>query len=184
MEHLPAALWDARVPGAPRRTVRMIAGHLHNARCLWIKTLGREHGVQAPASVDRYIVGRRELLAALEESSAGIEALLELGIAAGGCVPPSKGYVWRNLPLDVPHVLTYFVAHEAHHRGQIVMLARQLGHRLPTDISSGLWQWTTRVREVPAMRGARSGSIARTRRLSISVGAVRLPRKKRKGADR
>ena len=87
------------------------------------------------------------LLSALRRSGAGIEALLQLGVAAGGCVPPSKGYVWRNLPLDVAHVLTYFVAHEGHHRGQIVMLARQLGHRLPDNISAGLWQWTTRVRE-------------------------------------
>jgi uncharacterized damage-inducible protein DinB len=67
-------------------------------------------------------------------------------------VPPSKGYVWRNLPLDVPHVLTYFVAHEGHHRGQIVMLARQLGHRLPDDISAGLWQWTKRVQEARGPR--------------------------------
>jgi uncharacterized damage-inducible protein DinB len=62
-------------------------------------------------------------------------------------VPPTKAYVWRNLPLDVPHVLTYFVAHEAHHRGQIVMLARQVGQRLPENVSGGLWQWTQRVRE-------------------------------------
>jgi uncharacterized damage-inducible protein DinB len=142
VEHLPAALWDAPIPAAPRRTVRMIAGHLHNARCMWLKTLGREHGLAIPASVDRRKVTRRELLSALKRSSRGIEALLELGIAAGGHVPPSKAYVWRNLPLDVPHVLTYFVAHEGHHRGQIVMLARQLGHRLPSDISAGLWQWT------------------------------------------
>ena len=142
VEHLPAALWDAPIPGAPRRTVRMIAGHLHNARCMWLKTLGREHGIAIPASVDRRKVTRRELLSALKRSSRGIEALLVLGIAAGGHVPPSKAYVWRNLPLDVPHVLTYFVAHEGHHRGQIVMLARQLGHRLPSDVSAGLWQWT------------------------------------------
>ena len=148
VEHLPSALWDAQVPGAPRRTVRMIAGHLHNARCTWLKTLGQEHGIAIPASVDRRKVARRELLSALKRSSRGIEALLELGIAAGGYVPPSKAYVWRNLPLDVPHVLTYFVAHEGHHRGQIVMLARQLGHRLPSDVCAGLWQWTARVREV------------------------------------
>jgi len=152
VEHVPAALWDAPVPGAPRRTVRMIAGHLHNARCMWLKTLGQEHGIAIPASVDRHKVARRELLSALERSSRGIEALLELGLAAGGRVPPSKAYVWRNLPLDVPHVLTYFVAHEGHHRGQIVMLARQLGHRLPGDITAGLWQWTKRVQET---RGAR-----------------------------
>ena len=92
-----------------------------------------------PSLSDRRKVARRELLRALERSSRGIEALLELGIAAGH-VPPSKAYVWRNLPLDVPHILTYFVAHEAHHRGQIVLVARHVGQRLPEDVSAGLWR--------------------------------------------
>src|SRR5256885_683976 len=79
--------------------------------------------------------------AALKRSSGGMEALLKLGLASQGRVPPSKGYVWRNLSLDVGHVLTYFVAHEAHHRGQIVMVARQGGQRLPRPATDGLWQW-------------------------------------------
>ncbi|HSL22798.1 MAG TPA: DinB family protein [Vicinamibacterales bacterium] len=141
VQNLPSALWDVEVPGVPRRTVRMIAAHLHNARCTWVKTLGREHGIAAPARVDHHRVTRRALVPALGRSSAGIEALLELGLASDGQLPPSKGYVWRNLSLDVGHVLTYFVAHEAHHRGQIIMVARQTGHRLPTAISGGLWQW-------------------------------------------
>jgi hypothetical protein len=37
-EHLPDELWAATVPGVPRRTIRMIAGHIHNARCMWLKT--------------------------------------------------------------------------------------------------------------------------------------------------
>lgn len=77
-----------------------------------------------------------------------MEALLTLGFAAGGQVPPSRAYVWRNLPLDVGHLLAYFVAHEGHHRGQIVILARQLGCRLPTAITDGLWQWTKRTTEI------------------------------------
>jgi uncharacterized damage-inducible protein DinB len=120
---------------------------------MWLKTLGQEHGIAIPAPVDRRKVARRELLSALKRSSRGIAALLELGMAAGGHVPPSKAYVWRNLPLDVPPVLTYFVAHEGHHRGQIVMLARQLGHRLPVEITGGLWQWSKRAKEVQAFRG-------------------------------
>ena len=147
IEQLPAELWNASVPGAPRRTVRMICGHLHNARCMWLKTLGREHGIPTPAAVDRHTVTRRALLSALKRSARGIEALLALGIEHDGRVPPSKAYVWRNLPLDVPHVLSYFVAHEAHHRGQIVMIARQLGQRLPVEVAGGLWQWSTRARE-------------------------------------
>ena len=147
VEQMPAALWRVAVPGAPQRTVQMIAGHFHNSRSRWIKTLGREHGISVPALVDLRKVTRRELLSALKRSSAGIEALLELGMARGGQVPPSKAYVWRNLPLDVGHVLAYFVAHGAHHRGQIVLIAREQGCRLPRQATEGLWQWTTRVRE-------------------------------------
>ena len=145
VQQLPADLWSVKVPGEPQRTVRMIAAHLHNARCRWIKTLGREHGLTAPGLVDHRRVARRQLVTALRESGKGMESLLQLGIASGGSVPPSKGYVWRNLSLDVGHVLTYFVAHEAHHRGQIIMVARQTGHRLPASIVDGLWQWRSQV---------------------------------------
>ncbi len=148
LEHLPAALWNAQLPGAPRRTVRMLAGHIHNARCMWIKTLGREQGVAVPRPVDWRNVKPKDLIPALQRSGAGILSLLKLGCDEGGSVPGSRAYVWRNLPLDVGHVLTYFVAHEGHHRGQIVMLARQLGHRLPTEVTGGLWQWSKRSREV------------------------------------
>lgn len=140
--HLPDELWEAKVPGAPRRTVRMIASHIHNARCMWIKTLGKEHGIEVPQSVNRHKVGSKELISALGHSSRGITSLLTLGCDRGGAVPASSSYTWRNLPLDVGHILTYFVAHEGHHRGQIVMLARQLGFRLSAEITGGLWQWS------------------------------------------
>ena len=147
VEHLPHELWGATVPEAPRRTVRMIAGHMHNARCIWIKTLGMEHGIATPRPVDRRKVGPAELMRALDRSSRGMIRLLTLGLDRGGMIPHSKSYIWRNLPLDVGHVLTYFVAHEGHHRGQIIMLARQLGFRLPVDVTGGLWQWSRRAKE-------------------------------------
>ncbi len=147
VENLPSELWGAAVPGAPRRAVRMIAGHIHNARCMWIKTLGSEHGIAVPRAVNRHKVGPKELLPALGKSSRGIISLLTLGLERGGTIPMSSSYAWRNLPLDVGHVLTYFVAHEGHHRGQIVMLARQLGHRLPVEITGGLWQFAKRAKE-------------------------------------
>lgn len=148
IENLPAELWEARVPGAPRRTIRMIAGHIHNARCMWIKTLGKEHGIAVPRSVDRYKAKPEVLIPALERSSTGILSLLKFGCDQGGGIPATKAYAWRNLPLDVGHVLCYFVAHEGHHRGQIVMLARQLGHRLPVEVTGGLWHWAKRSGEV------------------------------------
>jgi len=142
IQHLPAVLWRSDVPGA-RRTVRTLAAHLHNSRCMWIKTLGREHGIRVPARVDLRGVTRRQLATALKQSRRGIAALLERGLMSGGRLPPSRAYVWRNLALDVGHILTYFVAHEAHHRGQLVLIARQIGHRLPAATTAALWQWKT-----------------------------------------
>ena len=147
VERLPDELLGTTVPGAPRRTVRMIAGHIHNARCMWIKTLGKEHGIAVSRAVNRHKVSPQELIAALGHSSRGIISLLTLGCDRGGTIPASSSYTWRNLPLDVGHVLTYFVAHEGHHRGQIVMLARQLGYRLPVEITGGLWHFAKRSKE-------------------------------------
>ena len=120
---------------------------------MWIKTLGQELGVTVPRSVDRRRVGRKELVPALERSSRGILSLLTLGCEHDGKVPMASTYIWRNLPLDVGHVLAYFVAHEAHHRGQVVLVARALGYRLPATVTNGLWQWTTRAAEAKPKRG-------------------------------
>lgn len=150
-ENLPSELWTTTVPGTSRRTVRTIAGHIHNARCMWIKMLGRGQGIRVPKRVNLHTVTREELLPALERSSHGILALLELGISHGDKVPAS-GVAWLNLPVDVVHVLAYMVAHEGHHRGQIVLLARQTGHRLPIEITGGLWQWAKRTKEARGRR--------------------------------
>jgi uncharacterized damage-inducible protein DinB len=144
---LPAELWDAKIPGEPRRSIRMLAAHLHNCRSGWLRTLGAPHGLRVPKRVDRYKVKPKELMAALEVSGADMAALLRFGCEHGGIIPPTPQYAWRNLPLDVGHVLGYFVGHESHHRGQIVMLARQLGHRLPAEVTGGIWDWTKRSKE-------------------------------------
>lgn len=145
IENLPSELWSMNVPGVPRRTIRTIAAHIHNARCMWIKSIGAAHGVVAPKRVDYRVVRPAELSRALAHSSRGMIDLIHLGIAHGGTIPPAA---WQNFPTDLLHFLTYFVAHEAHHRGQLVTLARQLGHKLPADVTNGLWQWKQRSREV------------------------------------
>jgi len=144
IENLPPDLWSMNIPGSPRRTIRMVAAHLHNARCMWIKMIGAGHGIAVPQSVDGRTVRPAELRRALKRSSEGMIALIRLGVARGGSVPSAT---WQNFPTDLVHFLNYFVAHEAHHRGQLCLLARQLGHRLPREVTAGLWQWKKRTRE-------------------------------------
>ena len=81
--------------------------------------------------------------------------LIELGAEHGGRVPRAT---WQNFPTDLEHFLSYFAAHEAHHRGQLCLVARQLGRRLPRSVAGGVWQWTRFAREE---RGRGRGAGAR-----------------------
>ena len=40
-----------------------------------------------------------------------------------------------------PEMLCYMIAHEAHHRGQVCMLAHQLGYPLGNKVTSEMWNW-------------------------------------------
>ena len=83
VEQLPDSLWEAAVPGSSRRTIRVIASHMHNARCSWIKTLGKPHGVAVPQAVDRHRATRSQLVRALKRSGPGIASLLTLARSSG-----------------------------------------------------------------------------------------------------
>lgn len=144
VEHLPASLWSSQVPGIPKLTVGMVAAHLHNSRCRWIKSLGARHGIKAPRLVKPRRVRPVELVKALSRSSEGMIKLIKLGVANGGRVPRAT---WQNFPTDMEHFLSYFAAHEGHHRGQLCMVVRQLGQRLPRNVAGGIWQWTRFSRE-------------------------------------
>jgi hypothetical protein len=104
VEHLPAAIWSRQVPGISRLTVGMIAAHIHNSRCSWIRSIGARHGVKVPRLVDLRRVRPKELVLALSRSSKGMIGLIELGIARGGRVPRAT---WQNFPTDLEHFLAY-----------------------------------------------------------------------------
>jgi uncharacterized damage-inducible protein DinB len=145
-ENLPNELWSQKIPGATNRTIRMIAGHIHNARCMWVKMIGRQYEINPPKSVDRRHVSRTILLQALKRSNKSIGELIKAAINNDGVV--KMKIPWSNIPSDITHFITYLIAHEAHHRGQIVLVARALGHRLPQHVTDGLWQWKKRHEEV------------------------------------
>ena len=138
---LPIRVFWAPIPGFPRRTVRMMAAHLHNSRCGWLRTLGQPLGIQVPRQFDPAWEGKPDLVRALRQSGDAMEALFLMACQRSGHLPATARYAWRNLALDVGHLLTYFVAHEAHHRGQLLLVARQLGMPIEKAAADRVWWW-------------------------------------------
>jgi|SRR5215472_109248 len=133
IENLPTAAWKAKPPGDKGRTIAAIAAHMHNVRVMWLKAAKAE---EIPEQLDRSTVTPAEAKRGLESSRRALAAIISRAIAGNGRI--------RNFRPDVAGFVGYLIAHDAHHRGQIAMLARQLGHPLPQKAVFGMWEWGSR----------------------------------------
>ena len=134
LENLDRAAWNAPPPDGKGRTVAQIVAHMHNVRVMWLKAAAK--GSKIPEQLNRASVTVPGAIKALEQSRAALRAVLKSALDGNGRV---KGF-----RPDVAGFFGYLVAHDAHHRGQICMLARQTGHPLPQKAIFGMWEWGSR----------------------------------------
>jgi uncharacterized damage-inducible protein DinB len=133
IENLPTGAWRAETPDGKGRTIAAIVAHMHNVRVMWLKAAKSE---DIPEQLERTSVTPAQAGKGLEQSRAALSAVIKAALEGDGRV---KGF-----RPDIAGFLAYLIAHDAHHRGQICMLARQLGHPLPQKAMFGMWEWGSR----------------------------------------
>jgi uncharacterized damage-inducible protein DinB len=150
IEKLDPAAWKAMPPGKTR-TIAAIFTHMHNVRCKWVR-LTAPH-LKVPRQLNRTQCTSRQARVALAESAARCEEMLAEALGGAGRIAKFHRDGWaRPWPAGV-EMLCYMIAHEAHHRGQVCMLAHQMGFKLPNAVTSDLWNWEKLWRECGASGG-------------------------------
>jgi uncharacterized damage-inducible protein DinB len=140
LEHLDAHAWRAKPPGRNARTIAAIFTHMHNIRRKWLR-LSAPH-LKLPAQLDRTCCTQRQARAALGESARRCsEMLAEALDRPAGRVQQFRRDGWARPWPSGAAMFTYMVLHDAHHRGQVCMLAHQLGFPLPVNVGAGIWAW-------------------------------------------
>jgi len=138
IKHLPPEAWSAKPPGNAR-TIAAIFTHVHNVRTKWIR-LTAPH-LKVPRQLNRAHASQQEAGTGLAESAMRCEEMLAEAFSENGRIKSFLRDGWaKPLPAG-PEMLCYMVAHEAHHRGQVCMLAHQLGFKLPGKVTSEMWNW-------------------------------------------
>ena len=121
------------------RTVYLLFVHMHNVRMQWLEICAKDifsagSGGKKYQALDKEAAFDRKVLRnAFEESAKGIEELLARSCDDGGKV---KGFKKGVIPMP-----GYFVSHESHHRGNILLTLKQSGEKIPDTVKWGLWVW-------------------------------------------
>ena len=137
LKHLDPAAWRAK-PTGKTRTIAAIFTHMHNVRTKWVR-LTAPH-LKVPPQLNRTNCTPQQAQAGLAESAARCEDMLTEALG-GGRVETFLRDGWARPWPAGPEMLCYMLAHEAHHRGQVCILAHQMGFRLPKEVEYGMWNW-------------------------------------------
>jgi uncharacterized damage-inducible protein DinB len=138
IDELDPAAWKAKPPGNVR-TIAAIFTHMHNVRCKWVR-LTAPH-LKVPVQLNRARCTPEQAAVALAESAVRCGEMLAEALGDGGRIREFRRDGWaKPWPVGV-EMLSYMLVHEAHHRGQVCMLAHQLGFPLGIEVTSGMWSW-------------------------------------------
>jgi uncharacterized damage-inducible protein DinB len=158
LKHLDARAWRAEAPGMKAtegRTIAAIFAHMHNNRLAWLKRSAPH--LKCPAALDPDNCTIKQAASAHKKSNAGCLQMLEDALSES---PDRRVTVfsrgsWAPPWPAGPTMFAYMFAHDAHHRGQIIAQAHQLGYRLPEDGAYGIWHWDKIWKELGFTRGPR-----------------------------
>ena len=138
VERLDPVVWRAKVPEKTGKTIAQIVSHMHNCGLVYIARTSPSADV--PPEMDRHRVTQAQALKLLKRKRLAVLEVVGEKLRGDGRI--------TGLPKNAAEYLAYYMVHDAHHRGQITLMSRLLGHPLSTTTMSGMWDWREATKPV------------------------------------
>ena len=115
------------------RSVGQQFAHMHEVRMMWVGEMLKSIDTQGlDTEIDANESGMKDYLTTqLALSDQVMSKLLEEALKEGT----------KFGEMSAVRFMSYLIAHEAHTRGQIILVLKQSMHILPPEVTYGIWQW-------------------------------------------
>jgi len=133
IDHISAAGMKCTLSKRGGRDVARQFAHMHNVRVWHLEKRAKDLAEGLTTFSTKVTPGKGELRKALAASSTAVESFLG-DVLAG---KPKR----RGFKKGVFTTLGYFIAHESHHRGNILLTLKECGHSLDKDLQYAIWGW-------------------------------------------
>lgn len=105
----------------------------YNVRMQWLEVSAKDIFSKYSILNKESAFDRKALRKAFEDSAKGVEELFSRSWDDGGKI--------KSFRKGVIPMLGYFISHESHHRGSIILILKQTSDKIPDAVKWGLWEW-------------------------------------------
>jgi uncharacterized damage-inducible protein DinB len=133
LENIPDTALKATLSSRGGRDIARQFAHIHNVRVMRLESFAKKNHLNLSMFEKDESPEKKELQQAFLQSGIAMEKYLLFCLKNEGTV--------SNFKRGVVPMLGYFISHEAHHRGSILLTMKQCGFKLPDTLKWGIWDW-------------------------------------------
>ena len=115
------------------RDISRQLAHVHNVRVWRLQPFSKKIKIKLIEFEKGESPSKEKLLEAFEQSGEVMDKYIQF------CLE-NKGIV-TNFRRGVVPMIGYYISHEAHHRGHILLTMKQSGFPIPDSLKWGIWDW-------------------------------------------
>lgn len=132
IEHIPDEAMKTTLSKRGGRDIARQFAHMNAVRASQLEPFAKKLSLHLTNFQKDESPEKKFLLQAFEQSGLVMEKYLEQCINNDGKA--------ANFKSGVVAMLAYYISHEAHHRGNILLTMKQCGFKIPDELKWGIWE--------------------------------------------